>query len=92
MNPLCDRCTQRLLDYIAAGNHLVDIKAQIQRLPCDKRTAGSELLALAHAAATAARKHLADCQLGLHCHCGNKLRTEHITTSTARKRKILSAR
>ena len=75
MNPQCDRCTQLLLDYIAAGNHLVDI---------DRRTSGSEPVALAKAAATAARRRLVAhqrlrCMLPneLRCRCANELRTRH---------------
>jgi hypothetical protein len=74
MNPQCDRCTQLLLDYIAAGNHLVVI---------DRRTSGSEPVALAKAAATAARRRLVGhqrrlrCPKEIRCRCPNELRTRH---------------
>jgi hypothetical protein len=91
MNPHCDRCTQLLLDYIAVGNHLVDVQANTQRLPANQPTSGLERLALAKTAATAARKHLVAYQRLLPCHCGDKLRTRRAATPTARKRKNLSA-
>jgi hypothetical protein len=84
MNPQCDRCTQLLLDYIAAGNHLIDIRDRIRHSDSGERSSGSELLAIARTAREAARKHLLTHQhQPCCCQCPNRVRNPHATVTAA---------